>query len=632
MADGRHSTNEPLSLHRKLRLYFNQRYKQVPERDGLCHGVAGVGVDLLFSKDFFKTGYAIDKFNRLVAILKQADLNELEIKINALLEKRNTYFASRLTAYQTEATIEVKQKFNIPDSVSLKEALGIESDEKRFEIRTKLSAIINKKIADEEKKIFHQDELDLLNIFPLYDAIELYYNSHQYLELFPTKQAPIFQNIEKTFSLAQPQHLEGVARKSALKCTGIYNEEEILRYLTCIRHAAEKDELATAQFAIVLSSINHSITIGYHKGPDNPTWFLININKLPIEKIVSDKELSDIIMRSLLADTYNTHNNEKNIISFSTDIIVDNTNSIEFSKQIETQPSWMQLHQVDNEKSFKKDSWGVTWLSTATKANMIDTAEKILLRYENGKHGLKKYCDNSCLSALQLAGQYHHNEISKSIIDYKMKDSDFLLNNMESLLNYYLEKKFTFGIQSILSFFSSQNKINDIPVAVYSCGCFCQAVNKAIAATKAGDYLLREQYIDIIHACLQQGIPPVISLDIINNAKYVDIYLTQPLDLLIEEKQYELLADILSLSDLNKPHQVDDQHISIIDYLKEIKAPNECFATIQNSTPDQSSTDIPPSTIGLYGAVNHLDTNRQIIAPEAKPQQAVHTKKGSNHS
>ncbi|EKD72765.1 MAG: ankyrin repeat protein [uncultured bacterium] len=142
----------------------------------------------------------------------------------------------------------------------------------------------------EKNEMLTEDDKLMLEIPAFFEGIELYQQPNLYPDWFEEKAKPHIQNAELTAPLIQSEKLakQGGMAKISDFSLGIYTEQELIVYLNGFSSAIKN---VPHPVALVLSSINHSITISYD--PKKEQWYFINANTLPMQ-ILAEKNIADL--------------------------------------------------------------------------------------------------------------------------------------------------------------------------------------------------------------------------------------------------------------------------------------------------------------------------------------------------
>lgn len=298
MGNERQESSQLWLIARLLRIFKDQTII------GLCFGVSGMRMQAILAGD-------VATFDARLQLIHEMDEETFEQEIQVLNEKRLHIIhqvqkeigpGRELTAQEqasllNDRTIErrINQLQEIIESLVAENKLTKIEQEPEFK-RRKNSLLFNAFVQREiENRMIQLSEQERLKLdIPVFMNGVLVYQKH----LFSIDE--LQQNIEESYPLIASALLEqqgGVSKISTF--FGAYNLSELTELFDSLHKVAkEKESGVTAQaLALVLTNINHAITIGYH--PDKDEWSSsTDANRLPACYFKNSNELAEHIIHA----------------------------------------------------------------------------------------------------------------------------------------------------------------------------------------------------------------------------------------------------------------------------------------------------------------------------------------------
>lgn len=362
--DGSIINRSAKNMHHNLLIKKMKPLGYPPNEEGVCFGVAHMGMQAILSHD-------LHTFDERIKFLLSIDKQEIGPKIDAANQKRLELIHQAKSAKISESNVE---------------------------------NYINDKLTPEERL--------LIDIHPFCEGIELYQSLRKYQHLFEIKVNPEREqsaNISSTCANSKKIDLEG-GLVQLKNFSGVYNKQELVIYLHSLANAYKTIKpLGQPPLALILASSNHTVTIGYIENK----WALIEVNNLPTHYFLSEEALADKILLALSKNEF---------ASFSTSVYATKTNSEVLSSVLracQEKTGWQSIHSVTKEKFQQADSYGITWLFTAAREGHRDIVKRIL----HDPNFAFKHDTQEKEKALFIAARRKQDEIIREFLDYATNTS-----------------------------------------------------------------------------------------------------------------------------------------------------------------------------------------------------------------
>jgi hypothetical protein len=360
---------------------------------GKCHGIGHMGIQAMIP--------GIDNFQIFNARLKNM------MKIIAL------------------ARYEVIRKMSKEDShfANSREKEKIIAEKKNY-----FKTEINKKTIQKMNALLNgneQEKADRIDKYAFFDGMNILQDLPKMTQLFKKEDAPNLHNVDFRFQMMMSLALE---KTGGLKCikefSGAYTIEDLINYFSTLRDSVrvcqvEQNTLPEI-IGIVLISLNHTISIGFHV--EKGCWILVNANELPA-KFIEDESL----LAKRVRHAFFNKNNQPTI--FNTTIFGSKNN---FHGNVDTvidewqkKDKFKKIHEVTPEKSKMIDAIGGTWLHSACKIDNTETVGSLLTK---GANPYQKTKDN--LVPLDYAISFGHPEAAQLVL----KKQNFFKTNWRNIL------------------------------------------------------------------------------------------------------------------------------------------------------------------------------------------------------
>jgi len=292
---------------------YMQAFGYQSNEDGVCFGLAHMGVQAILSKD-------LPTFDARLKMLLDNDIYQIAEKLEATKQKR--------------AQLAQAKTLNIDN-------------------------------------MFTAEELALLDIAPFLEGIELYFQPEFYPHLFENHSRPFLQNTKLTAPLVISDKIVGEGGLiEANRFCGIYNKEDLIRYFNSLKRALKdsKPEFK-APFALSIVSNDHAISLGY----DGVNWIFIDSNSLPTQYIQSDDEIADKIMATLSTNenacfrtkVYVTENNHQALLP----VLLAWQNDPQFKS--------IHSVKANAKKADRTDSKGNSWFLIAAQDDQLEIIQQL---------------------------------------------------------------------------------------------------------------------------------------------------------------------------------------------------------------------------------------------------------------
>lgn len=353
--------------------------------NGVCFGLATMALRAILAGDFPTFEKRLEKIvNLKPGELKKMIEDEKDIRLKYIAQTKQAVFE------------EIKKEKQLKE---IKQIDDLEPEEKKY-FSKEVSERLRKNERQEEKKI------NGFNIRVFLEGVEACYRPYSYPELF-SKEQGLPQDQEEgilpMLLLLLPEDLQKTGIAQGETFSGIYDKGELANWLL---HLSKILEECKYPIAFTLSSLNHTISIGYN--PEEKSWVFFNPNQLPLKMSTEQlPQLADNIIKSFSKSQYAT---------FSSIAYVGGEHREDLQKRLRSlknQEIWTPT-QIENKKN-QMDSNGVTWLINAARFGDSKEVEMLLAEEKdiNRKESARGY------TALILSAQQKNVEITKLILDKK---------------------------------------------------------------------------------------------------------------------------------------------------------------------------------------------------------------------
>lgn len=380
------------------------------EPRGICFGIAHMGLQAFFAND-------IHSFNRRLYYINQISVQEFNVSIRRLIEKRSGII-KKVKAQISPLSKESKTKLEDEPAVKtaldhlqhtieqlihenkIMEANRLTEYEKRK--ATLLENFYLQKEIEAAKLSLDERERLVLDIPIFLEGVELNHQGFNYNEFFEPGKAPSHQKSSATLPLTLSKSIEEQGGITQLtRFSGMYNENDLNIYF----HTLAKTLAGTnASIAFELSSSDHTITVGYDS--KNSNWVFIDANQLPAKENLDRKELASLVKNTFSKNNYCT---------FATTIYSKNSEKKLINQYLaawQSHPFMQRIHTVTEEKAKTFDSDWVNWLYIASHSGDLAAVDKLL---QLGADPNFKAVDFP--PPLVIAAQYGHTNVVSKLLE-----------------------------------------------------------------------------------------------------------------------------------------------------------------------------------------------------------------------
>lgn len=379
---------------------------------GVCYGIAHMGMQamLLEERDYKNRLTGLDNFNNRYIRMRDISYEVFRERIEELEQNRIKHHVDIRKRVNSYSIDELKQEYN-----SIQQELGLNTTDINqnnnlnsddLSVEKMRTFIIRKKMADSDNAAKNNEKHDL-EMRPFFEGIELYHHTYKYAYLFEEGKKPPadMQSGQLAVPLVLSQALEGKGGIANIdRFSGVYNQEELSELLESLeKHLAGFDH----PISLVLGGSDHAISIGYD--PVEKNWMFVDANKLPAQKDLNTKSLSEQVIKAF---------SKNGITAFSTEIYAAKHTSKDLQKRItdwKNEKQWQRIHTVSSKKanlteasgSFIQDiiSGTGSWLKVAIMNGEPDLAKELMKKQGFFKRHWKSILAISLgVSAFALAG------------------------------------------------------------------------------------------------------------------------------------------------------------------------------------------------------------------------------------
>jgi len=236
-------------------------------------------------------------------------------------------------------------------------------------------AFFYQKVRENIVKKVEMDQKKNMEIHALCDTVETYQSLYMHKDVLGSN-TPVGQNVFLSSSLVEPIDLEQQGgKKGAFRCSGIYSEKELTKYLSSLRELFMKEQFPHP-VSIQLSS-KHAITISFDIKTDQ--WIYIDANRS--QYITDNEKMSATILQGL-----SPTNSASNLIGIKSKMYIaaynnkkeDNIALIKpFITELSNNQNWKEVHVISKETLNRKDIHGESLLTLAIKNGETKKAKAI---------------------------------------------------------------------------------------------------------------------------------------------------------------------------------------------------------------------------------------------------------------
>lgn len=267
----------------------------------------------------------------------------------------------------------------------------------------------------------------LTDYFIWLQGIELYQNTCLYQQLFDPYHYPFNQHAEIIYPLIAPIKLDSEGGVVHIReFTGSYDRAGLIDYFMSLTDAFHQFQLANTPFALVLSSSNHTVSVGYDAV--QKAWVYINANKLPSTTYAMNA--SDI---QELAENVLNGFSRNGITVFHTSIHASNDN---YKDVMNLASAWInssemiEAHRVTSTKAKQCDSFNVSWLYIAAKYGMTSTVVNLL----NAGSDPNQTQRDTLETAVTITATMGHSEVIRLLLDNGGNPNQMNIENTSALI------------------------------------------------------------------------------------------------------------------------------------------------------------------------------------------------------
>ncbi len=137
------------------------------------------------------------------------------------------------------------------------------------------------------KDLLTSDERLVLEVDKLCHDIAVHSEPGEFFHLFEKGKGVFAQNAERTLSVTQSTMCVRTYNSGGIAFN--YNPDQLVDYFTSLKNAVRNQSAA-----IVISNVDHTITIGYH--PDKQVWTITDSESLPIREVQTEAQIAHEVL------------------------------------------------------------------------------------------------------------------------------------------------------------------------------------------------------------------------------------------------------------------------------------------------------------------------------------------------